>query len=264
MIGHALSPVPVAGPGRALGMGERGSDDQFHCSRWSAAVVVTPRHFVGVGLRCCRRSGGGCQSRRGAAGRNSSPLGSCKRHPQPRTRPNVDPLHRVAGMQDVPCAARRRELRCRATFWRIIGTASASLSTTHVSRVPPVRGQQRRLGARYLASDDRWFSLPVRRLRTLANMRRRFRPRRPARRRPIVAPIASRNLCSSTKAALGLMFMSAPSVAPRAFDAVAEQRDYGEVVADRQLAAMEDRPGGDGELAAAAGAFPAHGVSASV
>jgi hypothetical protein len=41
-------------------------------------------------------------------------------------------------------------------------------------------------------------------------------------------------------------------------EAVAEQRDHGEVVADRQLTAMEDRPGGDGELAAATGALPTH------
>ena len=44
----------------------------------------------------------------------------------------------------------------------------------------------------------------------------------------------------------------------RAFDAVAEQRDHGEVVADRQLAAVEDRAAGDAELLAACRAFPAH------
>ncbi len=40
------------------------------------------------------------------------------------------------------------------------------------------------------------------------------------------------------------------------FEEVAEQRDHGEVVADRQLVRMEQRDGRDGELAAAAGALP--------
>jgi len=44
----------------------------------------------------------------------------------------------------------------------------------------------------------------------------------------------------------------------RAFDAIAEQRDHGEVVSDRQLAAMEDRAGRDAELLPACRAFPAH------
>jgi hypothetical protein len=43
-----------------------------------------------------------------------------------------------------------------------------------------------------------------------------------------------------------------------AFDAVAEQRDHGEVIADCQLAAVEDRAAGHTELLAARRAFSAH------
>jgi hypothetical protein len=256
--------VPVAGPYRALGVSQGGGGYQVPViAIRAAAVVLPPRHFVAVGAEMpaadvmMNAHLGATQA--GEIAFRLVRAGAVIGHVLDRV---IDALHCEAGMQDVPCI---RLVRMHDCFRRDMladrrNGVGLAVNDPRPGVATPLAGDDYNLPLGIESAAVGAIGFPVRLLRTLANVGAVNLDRS----RQFVTDLygcAHRlaQLVQQHECALGIDIHVAAHFESRgAFDAVAEQRDHGEVVADRQLAAMKDCAARDAELLPACRAFPAH------
>jgi len=229
-----------------------------------ATVVLAPRHFIGIGLEAMAAESV-MDAELGTAEPAEIRLGPIGRRAILALVFDavIDPHHRVAGVEDIPPAG----------FVGMHRSPGGDVCADHRDCIAFPPNNPRPRVAVALAGDDDDLALSIERTAVGAiNLPIRL-PWSLTEISPInlgltIDPaefVAAVNLgahrlaelVEQHKGALGVDVHVAGHVKRRdAFESVAEQGDDGEVVADRELAAMEQRAARHRKLAAAAGAFP--------